>query len=67
MHQDFVFDALAGIGAEFAGFLIVEGGGRLDQADGADGDQVLLLPGDGVIFLGRVKQKEEFSRSKTTP
>ena len=34
--------------------MIIKGRCGLDKPDGADGDQVLLLPGDGVIFLHNV-------------
>ena len=67
MHQDLIFNTPAGIGGQPDVFVRLKGGDPLDEADGANGDQVVLVPGLGVVFFGRVKQKEEFSRSKTTP
>ena len=67
VHEDLVFDAPGGVGGQAGALVGVEAGDPLDEADGADGDQVLLVGALGVVFFGRVKQKEEFSRSKTTP
>lgn len=67
VHQDLIFDAAAGVGGQSYVFVHFEGGDPLDESDGPDGDEVVLLPGLGIVFFGRVKQKEEFSRSKTTP
>ena len=67
MHKDLIFDASRRIGGQPGPLLRVVTGDPFDQSDGANGNQVLLVSGLGVILLGRVKQKEEFSRSKTTP
>ena len=67
VHQDFIFNTPGGIGGQADIFVRFECTDPLDQADGSDGNQVVLVSVGGVVFLGRVKQKEEFSRSKTTP
>ena len=67
VHEDLIFDAPGGVGGQTRPLLRVEAGDALDEPDGADGDQVLLVGALGVVFFGRLKQKEEFSRSKTTP
>ena len=41
MHQDLVFDAPGGVGGQLDVLGGLIGAHRLDQADGADGDQVL--------------------------
>ena len=67
MHKDLIFNAPAGIGSQAHVLVRLEGGDSLDQPDGTNGDQIVLISGLGIVLLGRVKQKEEFSRSKTTP
>lgn len=67
VHENLVFNTPAGVGGQPDIFIRLKGGDPLDESDGADGDQVVLVPGLGVVFFGRLKQKEEFSRSKTTP
>ena len=67
VHQDLIFDTTAGVCGQPDVFVRLEGGNSFDQTDGADGDQIVLIAGLGVIFFGQVKQKDEFSRSKTTP
>lgn len=67
MHQYFIFDASGCISGKPDVFVRLEGGNSLDKPDGSDRNQVVLIPGLRVILLGRLKQKEEFSRSKTTP
>ena len=51
IHPKLVFNAPAGVGGEprLAGG--VEGVHRLHQADGADGDQIFLVAGLGVVFF----------------
>ena len=67
VHEDLVFDAPGGVGGQAGALIGVEAGDPLDEADGADGDQVLLIGTLGVVFFEQVKQKEEFARSKMTP
>ena len=43
MHQNFVFDTTGGIGGELGAFFNGEAFDRLDQADGADRDQVFTV------------------------
>ena len=67
VHQDFIFNTPGRIGGKPRPFVWVVTGNALDEPDGANGDEILLIRCLGIIFFGRVKQKEEFSRSKTTP
>ena len=55
-------NAFAGIGAELFTPVIIEGGSSFDEPNGADGDQVFLLAGDGVILLYGTKQKESLKK-----
>ena len=55
-------NAFAGIGAELFTPVIVEGGSSFDEPNGADGDPVFLLAGDGVILLYGTKQKESLKK-----
>ena len=65
--ENFIFNATGGVGGQAGALLRVKAGDALDEADGADGDQVLLVGALGIVFLEQVKQKEEFARSKMTP
>ena len=52
--EDSIFNAAAGIGGKPGPAGAVKGVHRLDQADGADADQVILIPRQGIVFLGDV-------------
>ena len=65
VHEDFVFDAPGGVGGQAGPFGGVEAGDALDETDGADGNQVLLVGALGVVLFGRVKQKEKNSGNPT--
>ena len=54
MHQDLIFHAPGGIGGKPCPFGGIEGGDAFDQADGADGDQILLVRGLGIVFFHNV-------------
>ena len=51
MHQDLIFNTPAGIGGQPDVFVRLKGGDPLDEANGANGDQVVLVPGLGVVFF----------------
>ena len=51
VHQDLIFHTSGGIGGKAGTFGAVKGGHRLDQTDGADGDQILLIRRLGIVFL----------------
>lgn len=61
IHQYLVFNAPAGIGGQLDILIAFEGTHRLDEPDGANGDQVVLVGGLGVVLLERLIQKEDFS------
>ena len=67
IHEDLIFDTPGDIGGQTRAFGRVKAGDALDEPDGADGDQILLIGALRVVFLEQVKQKEEFARSKMTP
>ena len=52
MHQYFIFHTSGGVGGQLCALGAVKGCDALDQPDGADGDQILLIRYDGVVFLG---------------
>ena len=54
LHADLIFNAPAGIGGKSGPAGAVEGVDRLDQPDGADADEVVLVAGQGVVFFGDV-------------
>lgn len=62
VHENFVFNAAGGVGGQAGALLRVEAGDALDEADGADGNEVLLIGRLRVILLIRMKQKESRSR-----
>ena len=67
VHQDLVFNTPGGVGGQPGALLRVKAGDPLDEADGADGDEILLIGALGIVLFEQVKQKEEFARSKMTP
>lgn len=54
VHEDLILNAPAGIGGELDALVRAEGVHRLDQPDGADGDEILLIGGLSVILLQNV-------------
>ena len=64
LREDSIFNAPGGIGGQPGPLGGVEAGDALDEADGSDGNQVLLIGALGVVFFGRVKQREESARLK---
>ena len=63
VHEDFILNAPGGVSSQAGALGRVKAGNPLDEADGADGDQVFLIGTLGVIFFGRMKQREGFARS----
>lgn len=57
VHQNFIFNTPAGIGGKAHVLVRPEGGDALDEPDGADGDQVVLVVGLGVVFLKGLLQE----------
>ena len=62
--EDCIFYTPCGIRRQPDIFLRLIAGDALNQPDGADGDQVVLVYGLGVIFLKRIPTREDFSRWK---
>ena len=63
VHEDLIFNASRGVGGEFDLLVGAEGVHGLDEADRADGDQVLLVGGLGVVFLEDASLKANLPRS----
>ena len=57
VHQHLIFDAAGGVGGQPGALTGVEAGDALDEADGADGDQILLVSALGVILLKGLLQE----------
>ncbi len=51
IHEDLIFDTAGGVGGELDLFVGAEGVHGLDETDRADGDQILLVGGLGVVLL----------------
>ena len=51
MHEDLIFNTPGGVGGEFDVLFQAVGADGLDEADGADGDQILLIGFGGVVFF----------------
>ena len=58
IHQDLIFNAAGGVSGQTCPLGGIKGGDGLDQPNGADRDQILLITGLGVIFFEGQKQKE---------
>ena len=58
-HADLIIDALGGIGRQFYIAVGVKGVYRLDQANGADGHQVLNMDAGVVKFAGNVHHQPQ--------
>ena len=65
--EDSIFDAPAGIGGEACPAGSVEGVYGFQQADGADGDQVFLIAGLGVVFFGDVRHQPQVVADELLP
>ena len=61
--EDSIFNAPAGVGGQLDVPRGRKGVYRLDQADGANADQVVHVSGLGVILFKRVMRGEVFSRT----
>lgn len=67
LSEDSIFNTSCRISGQPGALGWVEAGNALDESDGPDGDQIVLIDTLGIVFLEQVKQKEEFARSKMTP
>lgn len=62
LSEDSILNTAARIGGQPHVLIRLKGGDALDQPYGANGNQIVLVSGLGVILLRRLKQKEEFPR-----
>ena len=60
MHEDLIFHAAGRIGGQPRAFGRIKGGNALDEPDGTNGDQILLIGGLGVVLLVGVRLAEIF-------
>ena len=67
VHEDLILNAPAGVGGELDALVRAEGVYRLDQPDGADGDEILLIGGLGVILLQNVRDKPQVVLHQQVP
>ncbi len=64
---DSIFHAPGGVGRQPCPLGDIKGCDALDQSDGADGDQVLLVRGLGVIFLHNMGHKTQIPLHQNVP
>ena len=67
MHENFIFHTSGSVGGQLCALGAVKGRDAFDQPDGADGNQVLLIRYDGVVFLARLKLEEGKTASNLAP
>ena len=67
VHEDLVFDALGGIGGQPGALFRLEAGDALDEADGADGDQILLVGVLGVVLFHDVGHQPQVPLDQDVP
>ena len=59
LSEDSIFNAPGGVGGKPCALGTVEGRDGLDEANGADGDQILLIARQGVVFFDDVCDQPE--------
>ena len=59
MHEDFIFNAARGVSGQFNIFIGIKGAHRFHQPDGADGNKILLIARQGVIFFYDVRHQPQ--------
>ena len=65
--EDSIFNAPAGVGGKACPAGRVESIHRFHQADGADGDQIVLLTGESVVFFGDVGHEAQVMTDELFP
>jgi len=60
MHEDLIFHAPCGVGCQARAFGRIKGGDPLDQTNGSNGDQILLIRRLGVVFFGGLMPVKTF-------
>ena len=58
LSEDSIFNAPGCIGGQAGAFTGIKRGDALDQPDGSDGNEVLLVGSLGVVLFIRMKQKD---------
>ena len=59
VHEDLILNASAGVGSKADTPVWFEGIHRFDQADGTDGDQILLFLCLGIVFFDNMCHKAQ--------
>lgn len=65
-HEDLIFNTPGRIGGKTDILLRLIAGNPFDEANGADGYEIILVYIGGVVFLKRIPREEDFSRWKAT-
>ena len=67
VHEDLIFDTPGGVGGESCPPVRIEAGDPLDESDGADGDQILLVGVLGVVLLHDMGHQAEIPLDEHVP
>lgn len=67
VHQDLVFDTAGGIGGQAHVLVRLEGADPLDQSDGADGDQIVLIPVGRIVLFHDVRHQAQVVLDEDVP
>ena len=59
VHQNFILHAFGSVGREPRTLFRAVARNALDETDGADGDEIVLLVRLGVVFFGNVRNKAQ--------
>lgn len=67
VHQDLIFNTSCRIGRQTRSFCRVKAGNALDESDGPDGDQIVLVGILGVVFLYDVRDQTQIVFDQCVP
>ena len=67
VHEDFVFNAAAGVGGQAHIFVPLEGGHPLDEPNGANGDEIVLISRLGVVFFHDMSHQAQIVLNEFVP
>ena len=67
VHQDLVFNTPGGVGGQSGALLWVKAGDPLDEADGADGDEILLIGALGIVLFHDVGHQTQVPLDQHIP
>ena len=67
VHENFVFNAAAGVGGQAHIFVPLEGGHPLDEPNGANGDEIVLISRLGVVFFHDMSHQAQIVLNEFVP